>query len=409
MWFILLVSCFSSKKISNKNLSFLYEHGFDETSPQYKIYHYHKDSSKLFIRIFRENLEFDYNDNSELAARVRFEGFLYSDVESGQYVDSFSLRKYLVKNENKGYYDLSVAFKCRTPEKHILEIIYTDFLKHKVIKNYLHIDRSSDHTRQNFLLKDGNTGAPFFTPYLTKNDRIIIEYNNKDSTRLFFKYYRNEFRPAIPVFMDLKLKSLQFNPVDIYTSPTDSSISFNKEGIYHIQTDTSQAHGLTLYCFHEDYPRITRPDHLAQTLRYITKNKEYNIINKAGDQKAEIDNFWLSRAGSRERAKILIKEYYLRIQDANKFFISYKEGWKTDRGIVYVIYGAPHTIYKGLDHEEWIYEPLLNEPSLSFKFLYNQNRFTNNNYLLHRSYIYEDSWNIEVHRWRHGRLTELKD
>ncbi|MFW6232503.1 MAG: GWxTD domain-containing protein, partial [Bacteroidota bacterium] len=54
-------------------------------------------------------------------------------------------------------------------------------------------------------------------------------------------------------------------------------------------------------------------------------------------------------------------EYYTRIETADKNFTSYTEGWRTDKGMVYVIYGTPHNIerYQGYGtqkiYEKWIY------------------------------------------------------
>jgi len=40
---------------------------------------------------------------------------------------------------------------------------------------------------------------------------------------------------------------------------------------------------------------------------------------------------------------------------ANYFFTSYKPGWMTDRGMIYIVLGPPVILHKGDDFEEWIY------------------------------------------------------
>ena len=56
-----------------------------------------------------------------------------------------------------------------------------------------------------------------------------------------------------------------------------------------------------------------------------------------------------------QRARELIRIYYNRVFFSNYYFTSSKEGWKTDRGMIYVVYGQPHALYKSTNQEKWIY------------------------------------------------------
>jgi hypothetical protein len=96
------------------------------------------------------------------------------------------------------------------------------------------------------------------------------------------------------------------------------------------------------------------------------------------------------------------------VQDANYYFTSYLEGWKTDRGMVYLIYGSPNVIYRTLNSETWIYGEENNVNSLSYSFTKVNNPFTNNDYTLERSVVYKQSWITAVDIWRQGR-TYLQD
>ena len=40
----------------------------------------------------------------------------------------------------------------------------------------------------------------------------------------------------------------------------------------------------------------------------------------------------------------LMNEYYYRVHVANQRFSGYKEGWRSDRGMIYVIYGDPDAV-----------------------------------------------------------------
>ena len=86
-----------------------------------------------------------------------------------------------------------------------------------------------------------------------------------------------------------------------------------------------------------------------------------------------------------ERARTLIREFYTRVESANNYFTSYLEGWKTDRGIIYIIYGVPNVVYKNKDYENWIYGEENNMMSINFTFHRVNNPASNNDFSLSRS------------------------
>ena len=181
-----------------------------------------------------------------------------------------------------------------------------------------------------------------------------------------------------------------------------------KKGFYHIQLDTTKRDGITLFNFSENFPEIKKADELVPPLRFITSRQEYDEISTSSNPKAAIEKFWLNCTGSQDRAKEIIRKYYNRVRDANLFFSSYLEGWKTDRGMIYLIYGAPNIIYRTATAEVWTYGEENNINSLSYSFLKVNNPFSENDYTLERSSVYKQNWGSAVDIWRQGR-TYLQD
>ncbi len=94
--------------------------------------------------------------------------------------------------------------------------------------------------------------------------------------------------------------------------------------------------------------------------RYIITNEERKeFLNLPPEKRKEyIEDFWKKRpTGFKE-------EYYRRIEYANKMFRGPKPGWLQDRGMVYIIYGAPSQVERypmgsasyPYAHEIWYYE-----------------------------------------------------
>ena len=117
-----------------------------------------------------------------------------------------------------------------------------------------------------------------------------------------------------------------------------------------------------------------------------------------------MDKFWLDVGGNYERGRGLIKAYYSRVQEANRLYTSYLEGWKTDRGMMHMIFGKPQSIYRDGETEQWTYNNMPGFPEMLFVFRKMNNPFTVNDYALIRQQSYENVWYIAVDQWRQGRI-----
>jgi GWxTD domain-containing protein len=125
---------------------------------------------------------------------------------------------------------------------------------------------------------------------------------------------------------------------------------------------------------------------------------------EAVDQKKRIDKFWTDLGGSNERAKELIRKYYGRVLESNKQFTSYQEGWKTDRGMIYIIFGAPNRVTKRKNVEIWTYGEAANSSTTTFSFFRIKNPFTDNDYYLERNDLFKEPWYQAVDLWRQGKI-----
>ncbi len=154
----------------------------------------------------------------------------------------------------------------------------------------------------------------------------------------------------------------------------------------------------------ETFPRVTTLRRMLEPLLYIATEKEYREILEAKTDKemrSTFERFWLHLGGIPEKAAYLIRQYYSRVEEANLFYSAYKEGWKTDRGMIYVIFGAPGTITRGNRQVLWSY-------ASGYAFLFeiipsSRSDEPFENWALVRDASYEKAWTIEVDRWRRGQ------
>lgn len=93
---------------------------------------------------------------------------------------------------------------------------------------------------------------------------------------------------------------------------------------------------------------ILNIDKAIEELKYVATDEEIDSI-EAGktldDKQKRFLAFWNKRNPDPTSGRNpLLEEYYRRVQYANKEFTRYMDGWKTDRGMVYIRLGPPENI-----------------------------------------------------------------
>jgi hypothetical protein len=107
-------------------------------------------------------------------------------------------------------------------------------------------------------------------------------------------------------------------------------------------------------------------------------------------------------------AKELIRVYYNRVLFSNLYFTSFKEGWKTDRGMIYIIFGAPDLLEKTSKMEKCTYYVKKNTSPVEFIFDRGENLFTNQDFRLRRGMSSTSLWADAVRTWRRGKIYSPK-
>ncbi len=143
---------------------------------------------------------------------------------------------------------------------------------------------------------------------------------------------------------------------------------------------------------------------MIEPLTYLLSDKEMDDMNSQADKKLAVDNFWLGASDNIDRAKEQIRIYYNRVLYANYYFTSFKEGWRTDRGMIYVIYGPPTGLYKTPTEEKWVYGNEKSTQKISFTFKKVDSPFSYNIYRLSRSADLNSRWVQAIRSWRQGNI-----
>jgi GWxTD domain-containing protein len=159
------------------------------------------------------------------------------------------------------------------------------------------------------------------------------------------------------------------------------------------------------------YPTLRTVKELAEPLIYLMTEREYRKMMRIQDVdslKAHIDSYWLRNIQNPTIAKNVISLFYSRVEEANKRFSCYKEGWKTDMGQLFILFGAPWQVETPIQQHVWHYG--YNRTDRSLTFVFDELRPTGKQrhgfktYMLQRRSYYTQLYNLKIQDWLDGTV-----
>lgn len=395
MLIIFICSCTASSRISLKNIAFLYKNNNKEILKS-RLYQKNNQSFICFYEFAVDTL-LKVPNEEEKPTVLKF--IIYKSYESKQVIDSASvvfdsLDVFL----SSGRFDFNLQDTGRFVFNLSICIPGTEF----EVNNYQILENKIPDAN-NYLLMN-TQGEVLFNNIINNLQAVRIQYNDPGLKYLFAYFYKRDFPIAAPPFVVRKHRPFNYQPDSIFKIGLQSGENRNlilpQKGFYHFLSDTSQRNGLTLFRFYQGFPQITTAKQMLYPLRYITTRDEYNKMYIRKDKKLAVEEFWLNITGNIVRAQISIKQYYHKVAKANQYFTSYLEGWKTDRGMIYIVFGPPGSVYREEGFETWIYGEEKSLIALVFNFIKVNNPFTENDYRLVRSTKYKENWYFAVDNLR---------
>ncbi|WP_375444658.1 GWxTD domain-containing protein [uncultured Fibrella sp.] len=259
-----------------------------------------------------------------------------------------------------------------------------------------------------FAVFDAAGRLPQLRNFVRSQDTVMIRDVSGTKKALYVYRYKHEFDPALPPMTSTQRPAPRTLLIDTtMVVSTNEPIRLPGEGLYYFVADTTDQFGIGLMATDMRFPKMTRPERLVKPLLYMSTGTEIAELNTTKEAKKALDRYWLSlMAGNEEVAKQAIRAYYTRVEDANQLFTTYKEGWKTDKGMIYIILGSPDRVQRSRDREVWVYNRRNNLSEVNFTFNRKQNQFVEDHYELVRYSEYQPIWYPIVEAWRTGAIRE---
>ena len=377
------------------------------------VYHNNDSSSQVYLEIKNQNLLYKYSDTSASPyAHIRLRYALFHEKDGKNHIDSASYVIFDKAEEEilvaKSIYS-AFSIPAKQGENYWLKLLVIDQNKHIQYNKEIPIMKQSRFGSQNFLLTQH--GKLVFKNYFTAVDTIEVSLNSPLYFSAEVDCFTREFPIALPPFSNKASPATDPKPDSIVKLPVNGSkfsLPLAKRGFYFIKINSQSSEGLGVFSFNSAFPNISSSEEMIYCTRYIMSKEEFTSCLDAENKKKAIDKFWLELGGSNERAKELLRRYYARVKDANLNYCEFAEGWKSDRGMIYIVFGPPNTILEKDDEEVWIYGSPVNQSTTTFIFKKIESVYSKNVFVLDRSQFYKASWSNAVDMWRQGIFYEGK-
>jgi GWxTD domain-containing protein len=391
----IVISCVTyTKTTSNKNFAYLYNPVLIKIHPQ--INFYYKDNQFVTSYITLNNNEFQFTGKY---GRVELYYKAFKSFNEPSLTDSGTVIINPVLGEK--HTKLALDIKNNGSRNLTIYLRITDLVSRTVFDNYYFIENINENFPVNFLVKDSVTKRVIGTTFI--NSAVKIKHSYRDTLWVFRYKYKQNF--PFPPF-STKQFVFDFSPEQydsLFFIPNNSCLLPEVGEVYLIKADTSKKGGKILANFRKDFPEIKTPTELLYPIFYLTNSTEFENYKLYKNRKEAIDDFWLNLAKNKYRAAELIKVYYNRVLYANIKFSTYKPGWLTDRGMIYIIFGPPKNVFKSKNAEKWVYSESNSAP-VSFIFNKYKNPYCDNVYVLERHLEYKPIWYQAIQTWRDGRV-----
>lgn len=318
----------------------------------------------------------------------------------------------LVNNEFIRFY-----FDIAKSEKSPTGILVLDLIDQKINQKHQVVFRiafAKTKIREEFAIFKKDEDFPLLNGFLEEGEGFSVSNLKKNNADLYVTRIKQNYQAAIaPMNLNQQAQARTLQVDTTYKIKANERISIGTKGLYLIRQDTTAFYGIGLRVEPRKYPTIQSKEQLAEPLQYIALKQELQQIEKADDLKKAIDRFWLTLfKGNVPKTRETLKNFYNRVKTSNLKYASFKEGWKTDMGMIYIVFGEPDEIIWEKDSQKWIYrgnetqsyanDKGRNFNKLIFTFYRRPNQFFEDYYVLMRYIEYESVWGNMVQAIRQG-------
>lgn len=323
----------------------------------------------------------------------------FSVADSGSLVHMIDLKE---KNEYIQSY-----FTVKIPQQVNSKIVVSLYTQKPNSGKRMLADITTDElSGQCFLPELADNGEILFGNSIISNKTYKFKANG-NNTRLKFDFYEFTDYVNVPPYYITNYQVPVKSPDSTFSYLAGDTVSFHKKGMYILRNIDQSNGGLCLINCGQYYPVVKTVADMLEPIKLIASNREYNELKNAENLKIAIDNFWFLKSENQKFAREQIRVFYNRVALANQYFIEDKEGWKTDRGMIYIMLGPPSVVNINATEEEWFYGENPDIAGILFIFDKYNNPYCGTVTVLRRDANYQSVWAQALQTWKGGRVFSI--
>ncbi len=397
-----LIGCQSPKYLSNQNLESLYNPSGNQLAPKLHIFHKTPNKPQLFAKVPLRQLRYE-SEGAGSNTRFKVSYRIYKNYEYRTLFDSGSRSFWLSKKQMlKQDHTQTVQFDIpKADQYYLVEAEVQDLVADQKARTFIYYRPYEKAYDQRFLLRHASNEELHTANFISCGQPLTIKTASATDSLIIKRYPSDQFNSAAPPFKE-NLTNRELSGISSDSSfkvATDQVIRLENKGFFSIQ-GRSNAATIALRVVNSHFPKLKRPEQLRSSIRYLTNSSNFKDLN-AKEPKPAVDQFWLNKADNNTaKAKEMIQHYYRRVQKSNTYFTNYKKGWKTDRGMIYIVFGKPYIVYRTNQQEVWIYANRTSMPNLEFRFERKQDPLAPVYFNLKRSRYYKEPFYKSIERLR---------
>lgn len=393
-------SCSTKGLLATQNFAGLYipEQQFKDLN--YTVFNLNDSISRLYYRFPVENLKVKQPVGKAAFSTYKIDYQIFDGYKKGILVDSGS-RIVVDSVLHSGMMNDSLRMRAATGKNYLVRVNFTDINAKLSFIKLINLPKLNSGLSSDYLLTD-EYNIPLMRNYISRAEKVRVRtrFNVDTAVSLFYYNFQNQ---------DTAISPYNFSPEEIQEEPeyiVKSDVGFHfmqsepfsltEEGIFSTNVEKD---GFRIFRFYDGFPKVSSALIMRESLRYISTNEEYEQL-KLLPPKAAVDKFWINLTGSPERALNQLKRYYGRVEAANEYFSKSGEGWMSDRGMIYIVFGSPGVVYRNAEVEEWTYGEPGSAQSVRFYFHPFVNSIGIEDYKLVRLDEYRRPWQMAVSNWR---------
>ena len=400
---IILLSLLSFELWSQSNLpnfAIIYDMQSTGMHPQYRIFHKSDSVSVLILKLNMQEINSVRLNNRLFEAKISIKINFYQSLSSMKIIDTFYKEIVFRTGSINEAYTTTIDLKSSFDTAYCVIITKDLFSKQKSL-SLLKFDKTAK-SAQNFLLLDSINSNPLINNIVKPNSVYYINSRFREEKFLVKKYESDMFLPQTvssneEIEFDLKIKNE-------FIVNSNSYLKFSDSGVYKISLSSDEEVFFTTINCGESFPFLLYASDLLNPLVYLSSTSEFEKMMLKINKKIAVDDFWMNKAKNLNTAKNLIKIFYSRCSYANIYFSNTTEGWRTDRGMILIIFGAPTSIKKTDNQEFWYYYNQTNGKNIKFTFTLKDRNNLTKDYFLERNSDLFTYWQAAMKAWNEGEI-----